>query len=842
MRQLTFSVLFISLLLPLSVFAQEAPFLLQTPPASAADLALQLKKAQNLGTVMYIAAHPDDENNSLITWLARDKGYRTIYLSLTRGDGGQNLIGPEVREHLGVIRSQELLAARRTDGGEQWFTRANDFGFSKHPDETLQVWDSVQVLADVVRAVRKFKPDVLITRFSPERDSKTHGHHTASAILAQRAFSIAADPTAFPEQLEELELWQPKRIFWNTSSWFFRRNPDMMDKLEKFEIEIGGYSALRGESLGEIASRSRSMHQSQAFGTALQRGTTTEWFVPLDGKGMPNSLLEGINISWSRLNDPKAVQIGDLLSRAEKELNFRQPHLVLPHLFKAYELSQQLPVKNSWVQQKQKEITQLILSASGFWADATTANAILVPNDSARIQLRAIARSLTNITLQSVEVAGKLIQTDSVLTENKLLNIDYTFQVPALPASQPYWLQLPPDIGMYKVADKSLIGKPQNPAPITATYTLYFPAHKQSVKFVLPLEQRYTDYTTGEHYRPVEIVPPITLHPNKDQLIFADGSPRNVIVTVASHTENIGQVLIEPKLPEGWRSEPPFVNLQFEENNKELHMEFRIYPPAVTTMGELVFQAKTADSIYTKNLERITYQHIPTQTLLPEATTKLVRVSVSKLGNEIGYLPGAGDQIPEALKQLGYEVTFLNDENISQAQLAAFDAVVVGIRAYNTYNRMPFIQEALLDYVEKGGHVVVQYNTTYGLRTEDFGPFPLELSRDRVTVEQAEVRMLEENHLLFSAPNQISNIDFDNWVQERGLYFPDKWDNNYTPLLQMNDPGEEAKKGALLVAHYGRGSFIYTGLSFFRQLPAGVPGAYRLFSNLVSYGEARKNQ
>ncbi|WP_020532733.1 PIG-L family deacetylase [Flexithrix dorotheae] len=819
------------LILPFEILAQAGP----DPSKNSSEIKHALNKLQVLGSVLYVAAHPDDENTRMITYMANEKGMRTAYLSLTRGDGGQNLIGKEVREQMGLIRTQELLAARRTDGGEQFFSRANDFGYSKHPDETLTIWDKEKVLADAVWVIRKFKPDVIITRFSPYRDGETHGHHTTSAKIALEAFSAAADPNRFPEQLEFVAPWQAKRILWNTSWWFFRTQKNH-DYSQYLKIDAGAYNTLLGKSYGEIAAESRSMHKSQGFGASKQRGSEIEYLGHLAGDSAATDLFEGIVTNWDRVDGSEKVKA--LIKKAIANYNIEKPSASLSTLLKAHAEITKLPADNHYVNLKKQELEDLILQCAGIWADANSKVYSTSPGDSLFVTARIIKRSEAKVVLKEIDYQYTKIKNDSLLEFNKLVSVLDSFKIPTnLSYSQPYWLKETPLKGMFQVENQELIGLPENEPPLSVIYDLEIESEgiNREISLVTPVMYRWVDPADGEKYRPLAIAPPVTANIAEQVYIFANQEALPVNIVLKSNTQDIeGELTLD--LPKGWKVSPDKIPFSFKEKFEELNTTFQVTPPVGQSIGKVKALVKIGDQILDYSLKIIDYPHIPVQTIFPKAEAKLAKLDIQIQGKKIGYIMGSGDAVPEALRQIGYTVDILSDEDINTDNLSQYDAVITGVRTYNTNSRMKFHQKYLMEYVEKGGNVIVQYNTSRTL-SMDLGPYPLKISRDRVTVEEAEVKLLNPNHEILNFPNKITEADFDGWVQERGLYFPNEWDNKYEAILSMNDPGEEAKSGSLLVTQYGEGNYIYTGLSFFRELPAGVPGAYRLLANLIGYGK-----
>jgi len=799
-----------------------------------------LQKLNFLGTALYIAAHPDDENTRLISYLSNHDKARTVYLSLTRGDGGQNLIGSELRELLGVLRTQELLAARRVDGGEQLFTRANDFGYSKHPNETLRIWDKKNVLGDVVWAIRNLKPDVIINRFDHRTPGSTHGHHTSSAMLSVEAFDLANNPNAYPQQLKFTDTWQPKRIFFNTSWWFYgsRENFEKADKSKMLKLDVGAYYPELGLSNNEIASMASNQHLCQGFGRVSTRGSQNEYVELLTGD-LPssNNLFDGINTTWSRIKGGKAI--GAILYKVEKGFDFTNPSKHIPKLVMAYQMLQNVEDQH-WKTIKSQELKSIILDCAGIYLEANAQTASTTPDSMAKLNFEVLNRSAQPITLKEI----KLVNGNAKLSPNKKLgnnskeNIELKFTVPeTITNSGPYWLNSPGSLGMYAVEDQKMIGKPETPSAFSVEFLLSFDGVE--IGFEKPVIHRYSKPDKGELYEPFVVLPEVTSSIPEKVLIFSNSQPKEVLVNIKAGKNNIsGKVVLNH--PSGWNVSPAKIPFSIEQKGQEQSVIFKITPPATDSEGKISPSVKINGKTYTKELVEIAYDHIPKQSVLLPSEAKVVRMNIQKSGEHIGYIMGAGDKVPESLKQIGYQVHPIDPADIQTGSLDKYDAVVVGIRAYNVVEALKFKQPLLFDYVEKGGNLVVQYNTVgrWSKQFEPIAPYHLTLSRDRVTDETAKVSIIAKDHSLVSFPNPIKETDFDGWVQERGLYFPKEWGPEFTPILSMGDEGESETEGSLLVTPYGNGHYIYTGLSFFRELPAGVAGAYKLFANMLSIGKS----
>jgi LmbE family N-acetylglucosaminyl deacetylase len=805
---------------------------------NSAQILQDLRKLNVLGTVLYIAAHPDDENTRLITYFTKEKLYNTGYLSLTRGDGGQNLVGSELNEQLGLIRTQELLQARRIDGGKQFFSRANDFGFSKNPDETFRIWDKEKVLADMVWVIRKFRPDVIITRFNTD-PGKTHGHHTASAILAVEAFDAAADPSRFPEQLKYLQVWQAKRLLWNTNWWFFGSEKDFKtDGLLK--IDVGSYNSTLGESYTEIAARSRSMHKSQGFGSGGVRGTATEYLEHTKGSKASKDIFEDIDASWSRISGSEKVSA--LLQKAYLGFNPRNPSPSVDILLEARDALSILP-ESYWKKVKMEELEHVIKGCLGLWTEAVASDFSAVPGQSIKVNVEAINRSAVSVDIVKIAYSPGIRDTtlNFSLKENISCTLSTRIIIPEdISYTQPYWLRDKGTTGMFTVQDPLLTGLSENAPAVEVEFTMNVKG--KTIIYKTPLVYKKTDPVKGEQYRPFEITPALFINTSDKLLMFADDKAKELAVTVRAGKENMsGKLMVS--IPAGWRSEPADYKFSLKNKGSEQNFSFKIFPSANASEGQLKISALSAKDTFDQGIITIRYDHIPAQTLFPPSSVKVVRLDLKKKGDHIGYITGAGDEVSSSLRQVGYKVTQLKEEAITSQKLQEFSAVVIGIRAFNVNERLRLCHPALLEYVKNGGTLLVQYNTLPGrasdskLVTDSIGPYPFKLSNERVTMEDAELRILNPSHPLLNKPNKITNADFAGWVQERGLYFPNEWNKQYETVISCNDTGENPKDGGILYAKYGKGVFIYTSYSWFRQLPAGVPGAYRLFVNLISAGK-----
>ena len=809
----------------------------QPKKPNSSEIFESIKKLNFLGSVLYIAAHPDDENTRLISYMANKVKARTAYLSLTRGDGGQNLIGPEIRELLGVIRTQELLAARRIDGGEQRFTRANDFGYSKHPDETLAIWNKDEVLSDVVLAIRQFKPDIIINRFDHRSPGSTHGHHTSSAMLSFEAFDLANNKDAFPKQAKQYGTWQPKREFFNTSWWFYgsQEKFDEADKTNLLSLNTGVYFPSSGLSNPEIAALSRSSHKSQGFGSTGTRGEQIEYIELIKG-GLPKdntNVFEGIDTSWNRVKGGK--EVGVILKEVEDHFDFKNPSASIPQLIEAYKMIDNYVEDQHWKTIKLEDLKNVIAACAGLYLEVVAENNHATPNTMVNLKIEATNRSDYPTTLNSIAINNFVIN-KSIELKN---NISYEFkEALKIDSNQepttPYWLVSKGSLGMYKVNNQSLIGDPETPKSQNATFNITF--DKTTISYTKPVVYKTNDPVKGEVYKPFEIIPEASAKVAEDVIIFENDQQKDIQVIVKSGRDNL-EGFVQIAHPKNWNIYPEKQKINIEHKGEEQSLIFTVIPPKNQSEGLITPMVHVANKVYTKKLIEIDYDHIPFQTVLLPSESKIVRLDIKKKGENIGYIKGAGDVVPESLKQIGYNVVILKPEDINPETLSRFDAIVVGIRAYNTVDDLKYKQQYLFDFVAQGGNLIVQYNTSRGLIVDELAPYKLKLSRDRVTDENAEVTILNPNHPILNYPNKITSQDFNGWTQERGLYFPDEWSKEFTPIFAMNDKGETPKQGSLLVAKYGKGYYIYTGLSFFREFPEGVSGAYRLFANMLSIGK-----
>lgn len=821
MRKSFLSVLFLSFIL--SSYAQ-------TPETyTSSEIFQQIKKLNVLVSVLYVGAHPDDENNALLPYFAKEKLYRTAYLSLTRGDGGQNLIGDEQGIELGLIRTQELLAARRVDGAEQYFTRAYEFGFSKSAEEALRIWDKEKILSDVVWVIRNYQPDVIIKRFPPDKRAG-HGHHAASAILANEAFTAAADPNKFPEQLKYVKPWQAKRILWNTYN-FGGNNTTSEDQLK---INIGVYNSLIGKSYGELGGEARTMHKSQGEGRPRRRGDNYEYFITTAGDPVKNDLMDGIVTDWKRI--PGGDTIETMINTIIGNYQIEQPELSVPALVKLYQSIKALP-ESVWRNKKMDEAQQIIIECSALYVEATSSQSQVVQGESLKIDFVLNKREDVNASLKRVSVENFDSTFTTSLSTNQNVAVSKTLVVADdKKISQPYWLDYPLIGGTFEVRDQLMIGKAQNDPSFEVSFLVNIDGEDFVIK--RPVQYKFVDAVKGELFEPIPVLPKIEMNYTKDNFISLNDSPAKATMDFKSNVNNPEKYNIVQEYSKAWSTNQPsfiFDTKNHIENQTEI---FTSKSNQTNTTEEIYL--KTEKGKYDSYTKTISYDHIPTITYFPKAKSNLVKLDIKIIGKKIGYIIGAGDKVPQALEQMGYEVKYLSERDINDATLKQFDAIITGIRAYNIYEYLTDKNDVLMRYVQNGGNMIVQYmkSNQVGQKNINTGPYPFSISSgSRVTEEDAKVDFLLPKQPALNYPNKITQKDFEGWVQERSTYQAVKLDSHYETPLGMHDTGEPEDNGSLAIAKYGKGNFVYAGLVFFRELPAGVPGAYRLMANLIALPE-----
>ena len=790
----------------------------QSTAHSSSEIYHDLLRLQNNASVMYLAAHPDDENTKIISWLTNEQLVDAVYLSLTRGDGGQNLIGNEIGDMLGLLRTQELLEARKIDKGRQWFTRAVDFGYSKTAEETFEHWDQQEILADVVWAIRRNQPEVIITRFSPDSNGQTHGHHTASAILAMQAFDLAADKNAFPEQLQYVDTWQVKRMFYNTSWWFYgsKERFEQVDKSDMITVDVGTYFPLLGTSNNEISAKSRSQHACQGFGAALERGSQTEYLQFIKGdQPKTNDIFEGIHLGW------EIPEIQDKIQKLIANYDFVYPENSTADLVELYQLGVKYQINDYQLNQ----IKDLILSTHGIYFEFTTELAFGRIFQTVPVRLEVSNRAQKFLKLNTF---GEDFKVDS----NQTFEEYFDFTLDPSEFYSPYWLQENPKNALHQIPDPMLIGLPETPNLMEIPLRFNFDG--VVIEYKAPLLQKFVNPAVGEVYENFYAVPDFVINFPQENYIF-NNSEKNVEVEVISFLPDV-KVDIELIADGDWEisDNQSFIS---GPSGKSRKFYFQINPLKNAKSTKLKARIVREDAVFSKSMNIVDYEHIQRQIHLKEAEVNLKNLDLNLPQIKLAYIQGSGDEIPNNLRDIGLSVDELDTQNWNSHRLKNYDVIMLGIRAYNTLDRIPFIQNDLFDFIENGGVVVVQYNTNRDLLVDQIAPIPIVLGRERISEENAFLKILDPKHPVFNYPNKINHNDFENWVQERGLYFASHWNAEFTPLLEGNDRNESPTQGILLVSDYGKGKFVYTGISFFRQLPAGVPGAYRLLMNVLALGE-----
>ena len=787
----------------------------------------QIEKLNFLGSMLYVAAHPDDENTALISHFSNHVHAHSAYLSLTRGDGGQNLIGTELREMLGVIRTNELIQARKIDGGNQFFSSAIDFGYSKHPKETLKIWDKTQILGEVVQRIRSFQPDIIIHRFDHRTPGRTHGHHTSSALLSHQAFSLTNDPNSYPEQLTTLTPWQVKRQFFNTSWWFYgsRERFEKADKTNLLALEIGNYDALKGISNSEIAAASRSSHKSQGFGSSPSLGGRTEYIELVNGdRPSSDDPFEGINTTWTRLEGGEKV--GKLVAKALKEYDFKSPQKSVSLLIDIHQAIKSLS-PSVWKNRKLKAVKALIKSCAGLTIQLNSDSAYGIAAENLKVSFNIVHQSEQEINIKKIGETQLNMALSSNIAYKKTLQHKLGKKL-----GSPYWLLEKGSLGVFKIKDKTLIGQPETPA---LSLSIELRINGTTIVFEETINYRINDPVRGEVITPFYTLPQLGINFEKEVNLYPKDSPQTIRLEVTNYGQRFeGEV--ELCFPNGWTIDQAKKKVNLKERGASTFVSFQLSPTAKAEsglMGPLVHvNGKTIDKSF--SIKEINYEHIPKQYVSQPSEAKLVRLDLTLPDKKVGYIMGAGDLVQTNLQAIGFPVTSIDIESISQEELNEYDTVLVGIRAFNVLESLKYKNQLLFDFTAQGGTLIVQYNTNRRMQTKEILPYFIELSRNRVTDENSRVRILEPKHAALNYPHKITAKDFEGWVQERGLYFADNWDPKITPLLGMNDEGESEKLGSLLVAPHGNGTVVYTGLSFFRELPAGVPGAYRLLLNLIA--------
>lgn len=791
----------------------------------SSSIFVDLQKLHSLKRVLYVAAHPDDENTRALAYFSLGEKAETAYISLTRGDGGQNLIGNELSEDLGLLRTQELLAARSYDGAKQYFSRALDFGYSKSAEESFALWGKDELMNDLVQMIRQFQPDVIITRFPPD-ERAGHGHHTASALLAIEAFHKAADASFLPEQVAKYGAWKTTSIYWNTSSWWSDEiGKEAKDNPDFITLDIGGYNSELGMSYNEIGTIARSQHKCQGFGAIVERGSRIEYFKHLGGEKLTASFFEKNNRSWGNIVNAKFDKMFDKLLC---NFNFKDPSQNVGELLDLLAELKALP-DSFFKEEKVARCTQIILDCMGLHADLLGLDYAFVYGDEVELKAEVINRSDLPVRLVSIDMnTGESFGLDESLRTDQMV-VNTIQSNGAVDMYNPYWLERPFG-NLFDVRDSSYFCQAESRPSLSATIHLLIDGKPFS--FPVAATYKWRDPSYGERERQMISTPELTANFSDELILMKPGERKEVKVRLHAFQDDLTeQVAIVA--PEGWTATPNQFDVHFDKKHTEKWITFELQPQANATTGELSMEMNgNALRSYTE----IAYDHIPTQAVFKPVGIPCTQLDVKIKPGKVAYIKGVEDAVPQAIALLGFEVETFEVNDLSNLDLTQYQTVVLGIRIYNVHPELKNFDEKLFSYVNEGGNLIMQYNTAGRTPSgTSYGPYPFELSRKRVTEEDAQVTFLDPEHALLNVPNAITKQDFDGWVQERGLYFADNWNEAYTPLFSWADKGEDPVLGGLIECDYGKGQFVYTGISFFRELPNGVIGAYKLFANLLSH-------
>jgi LmbE family N-acetylglucosaminyl deacetylase len=842
------------------------------PARATSELEQLLIKLHTTARLMHTVAHPDDEDGGMLVMEARGEGVTALQLTLTRGEGGQNRTGSNLFDELGVLRTLELLAADQYYGVEQRFTRVADFGYSKSADETFDKWHGHGVaLADMVRVIRTFRPDVVVSRFQgTARDG--HGNHQADGILTREAFRAAADPSRFPEQIQEgLEPWQPRKLY-------IRGTNDYT-----LALDSGAESPVLGMSFVQFAMQGLRHQLSQGAGEwQLSARPHVSYYklvdsvLPMPPEGArERDFFDGIDTTLPGLADrigdeeskvpflrPALVAIKDRVDEATHLIPGPSSRLAAPllageeqvaELLEQIEQSQLSPAARSGLlvnlrtkRQQFQRAAELALNLELRISTSPAGAGMLVPGQTVR--LAAELRNSGDEAVQVQQITLDLPQGWSAppvwiraarLKPGDSTTVAFTLTVaPDAEPTRPYWHRNDPESdAVYDIDDPRYATLPFPPPPVEAHAVFAFGGHRGTVRAIARASM-------AENSPPLAVVPAFSLlvAPRTQVVSSESTSPTTVAVQVRSYVA--GDASLYLRAPQGWKVDPTSAPVRFEHSGQERRVSFRLTPSGgIYRPGKLRVRAvlEAAGRQYSEGFTAVTGEDLGTFYYYQPAVQQVAAVEVKvPAGLKIGYIMGAGDEIPTVLRQLGVSVEMLSPEQVTHGDLQRFDTIILGIRAYDTRADLRQNNRRLIDYVDRGGTLVVQYNTNpEQFNAGHYTPYPAQLSHDRVSVEEAPVTLLEPYDRLFRFPNTITEKDFDGWVQERGLYFMDKWDNHFRALLACADPGEPGREGGLLRARYGRGTYIYTGYAFFRQLPSGVPGAIRLYVNLLSAGHGK---
>ena len=887
-------------------------------------LGLALRRLATTGTVMQATAHPDDENNALLVMLSRGLGYRTALATATRGNGGQNEIGPELFEALGVLRTEELHAIHRFDGAEQYFTRAVDFGYSFSLEETFEKWGREEIVGDYVRLIRTVRPDVVLT-MRPDGDGGGQ-HHQASAVLAREAFAAAADPTKYPEQIAEgLRPWRAAKLYMPAAQG-----------AKALSINLGTYDRLLGRTYAEIGTEARSMHKCQGMAQLLSLPTpvTTSLELvesPIAGQMQRvethlfdniNTTIEGLaRFAGARVRRelPAGLTvISEAVTAARTQFDTLGPAAAMPPLLtglravrslrgqlKAMEIEETARFEiDLRLRQKEREFQQAIVLAGAIRVEALADDGVVVPGQQVRVSLIVANRGAASVGVRQVSFNGFAGEGTCALTQvlpsqgrgaapgpaatgapsstaarDQVVRCEPTLQIPTdAKITEPYWHR-DGEAGRYTFDEDAPFGLPYRLTPFYAQLTLSFGPNTEDVFHGLPIQYRYEGNVFSGEKRsellvvpaqsvrvspdvvilPASAVPPVPVPPKPGAKPQPSPKPttakpvpgakpapapppsvtREVRVSIANGEKGEAESVVKLNLPDGWTSSPAEERVTFAREDESRTIRFQVTPPAGAGIGEHRISAEVTSGgrTFDRGFQVIEYPHIRRQHIYHQAAARLKVIDVQIRPNlTIGYIVGVGDEVPTALAQLGVRLELIDTDGLAWGDLSRFNVIVTGVRAYERRDDLRANNSRLIDYVRNGGTLVVQYNK-FEFNEAQYGPWPAKVSSDRVTDEFAPVAVLEPADPIFTTPNKIADDIWEGWVQERGLYFIGEHDSRYRPLVAMEDPfpnNPGVKRGALIAGNYGKGRWIYVGLGLWRQLPAGVDGAYRLMANLIT--------
>jgi len=809
----------------------------------AMGLSQALKRLDVIASVLHTGAHPDDENSALLAWLSRGRGVRTAYLSATRGDGGQNLLGTELFEALGVIRTEELLAARRFDRAQQFFTPAYEFGFSKTADESFEKWGREQMLADFVRVIRQFRPEIIVSRFTgTTRDG--HGHHQAAGIITREAFRAAADPNRFAEYGKP---WQAKKLYLNAAAG----GPASVT------INVGEFDAALGRSYNEIAAEGRSLHRSQSQGAAQERGPRMVGLQAADKTidieetadlfaGVLHRLPDLAQLAPDLSND--LAQLEQRVTAIRQKASLSRPADLVPDLAAALKQLQDIHRRSRdehvrfLLEQKIPDFQEALQLAAGLVVDVLASDDTVLPGQEFNVTVSVVNGG--PLEFQAPRASMDLpsgwsavpVETTGSLSAGQRWDQRFRVTVSSNPDwTQPYWLREPRRGDRFVWPTGSATAMPFDPPLAVGRASIDYGG--VAISLEKPAQLRRVDGMYGDLRSLVNAVPALSVQVSPKAAVIPLSGDRRKEFTVTVESQNASPIEGDVRLvaPSGWTVTPALQKVRFTRQGEKASAQFTVTAPRGAGEYRVHAIVQAAGREFRTGYTRIAYPHIETRYIYAPAESRVDVFDVRTRVTSVGYVEGAGDQIPEALRELGVRVTALSAEDLAHADLSQFPAIVLGVRAFAVREDLRAYRSRLLDYVSNGGTLVVQYNRRSETRDIQIGPYPFTIDDNgRVTKEEAPVRILDASHPVLNVPNKITAADFGGWVQERGNYFLSAWDPQYTPLLESGDPGEEPKKGGLVIARYGKGSYVYTGYGFFRQLPEGVPGAYRLFANLIS--------